>query len=74
MELQGSNGPTFRVRYNEHITDIRGNSERSVYSHHILNTGHSFHNLENTLQILHAQKKGPYLNTSEKLIKKRGYS
>jgi lipoprotein signal peptidase len=37
-----------------------------LYSHYILNTGHSFGSLEDSLQILNIQQKGPYLYTLEK--------
>lgn len=45
----GQTGRTFKVRYHEHIPAIRKNNEISGYSQHILNPGHSYSRLENTL-------------------------
>jgi hypothetical protein len=49
-----------------HIQDIRNNRSKAGFSHHILNTRHAYNSIENTLQILNTQGKGPYLNTLEK--------
>jgi hypothetical protein len=46
--------------------DIKRNKEKTGYSHHILNTGHAFGKLEDTLEILNLQRKGLHLNTLEK--------
>jgi hypothetical protein len=32
---------TFKIRYKEHIRDIRNNKDKTGYSQHILNTGHT---------------------------------
>jgi hypothetical protein len=63
----GQTGQSFTVRYGEHMQAIRINSEKADYSHHNLNTGHSYGSLEN-LEILNIQEKGPYLNTLESFI------
>jgi hypothetical protein len=62
----GQTGQNFKTRYKEHIQDIRNNKSKTGFSHHILNTGHAYDNIENTLKILNTQGKGPYLNTLEK--------
>jgi hypothetical protein len=59
----GRTGRKFKTRYKEHIQDIRKQQIKTGFSHHILNTGHSYNNIENTLKILNIQDKGPYLNT-----------
>jgi hypothetical protein len=38
----------------------------SGYSNHILNTGHSYGNITNTMQITKIERKGKHLNTLEK--------
>jgi hypothetical protein len=48
------------------VKDIRSNKEKTGYSHHNLNTDHAFGKLEDTLEILRLQRKGPHLNTLEK--------
>jgi hypothetical protein len=39
------------------VKDIKSNNEKTGYSHHILNAGHAFGKLENTLDILNIQRK-----------------
>jgi hypothetical protein len=56
----------FKIRYKENIQDIRNNKDKTGFSYHILNTGHSYDKLENTLKIFNIQEKGPYLNMLEK--------
>jgi hypothetical protein len=62
----GQMGRKFRTRYKEHIRDIRNNKENMGYSHHILSTGRVYGTLEDTLQIVKIQSKGPHLNTLER--------
>jgi hypothetical protein len=58
-------GRSFNARYEEHICDIRHNSSNSGYSNHILNTGHSYGSIRNTMKIIKAERKGKHLNTLE---------
>jgi hypothetical protein len=51
----GQTGRKFRVRYKEHVRDIKNNKENTGYSHHILNTGHKNGTLENTLQVVNSK-------------------
>jgi hypothetical protein len=44
------------------ILAIKNNNEKSGYSQHILNTGHSYGCLKHTLEILNIEHKAPYLN------------
>jgi hypothetical protein len=41
------------------------NKSRTNFSHHILNTGHAYDGIENTMEFLNFQEKGKYLNTLE---------
>jgi hypothetical protein len=61
----GLTGRNFRVRYKEHIRGIRNNKTNTGYANHILNAGHTYGPIEDTLQVLGIQNKGPYLNTLE---------
>jgi hypothetical protein len=65
MEYIGQTGRRFSTRYKEHIHDIRQNSSSTGYSEHILNTGHTYGTMENTMDIIETNKKGQYLNTLE---------
>jgi hypothetical protein len=55
-----------KTRYKEHIRDIKNNRSRTGFSHRILDTGHAYNKIENTMKILKFQEKGKYLNTMEK--------
>jgi hypothetical protein len=61
----GQTGRKFRVRYKEHIRDIRSNKGNTGFANHILNSGHTYGTLEDTLQVVSIQNKGPHLNTLE---------
>jgi hypothetical protein len=61
----GQTGRNFKQRYREHINDIRQNKEKSGYSQHILNTGHRYGTIDDTMEILYKNKKGLLLNTVE---------
>jgi hypothetical protein len=62
----GQTGRKFRIRYKEHIRDIRNNRNKTGCSNHILNTRHTYGNLEDTMPVVNIQNKGPYLNTLER--------
>jgi hypothetical protein len=61
----GQTGRNFKQRYREHINDIRQNKEKSGFSQHILNTGHRYSTIDDTMKILYRNKKGRLLNTVE---------
>jgi hypothetical protein len=56
----------FNTRYKEHIRDIKNNNSKSGYSNHILNTGHSYGSITDTMEIMKIERKGKHLNTWEK--------
>jgi hypothetical protein len=62
----GQTGPNFKIRYTEHIQDIKNNKIETGFSHLILSTGHTYDKIENTMEILNFQEKGKYLNILEK--------
>jgi hypothetical protein len=67
LKYIGQTGRNFKTRFKEHIHAIRTNKTTSEYAQHILETGHSYDNIENTLNILHHENKGPLMNTWEQL-------
>jgi hypothetical protein len=67
LKYVGQTGRSFRIRYKEHINVIRGNKTTSRYALHILETGHTYGTIEDTLNILHREKKGSLMNTLEQL-------
>jgi hypothetical protein len=62
----GQTGRPFKTRYNEHIREIKNNGENSKFALHIQNTGHKCANIEETLDVLHVQRKGNMMNTLER--------
>jgi hypothetical protein len=46
--------------------DTLRNRNKTGYSQHIINRGHKYGNIENTLNVLNTQKKGAFLNTLQK--------
>jgi hypothetical protein len=53
----GQTGRIFKIRYKEHIQDIKSNKNRTGFSHHILSTGHAYDSMANTMEILNFQEK-----------------
>jgi hypothetical protein len=64
----GQTGRTFKIRYKEHmcIQAIRNNNGNSGYSNHILNTGHTYETITDTMDVIRNGRKGRHLNTLEK--------
>jgi hypothetical protein len=59
----GQTGRAFHTRYKEHIQAVRNNNSNSGYLNHILNTGHKYRTITDTMDIIRTQRKGRPLNT-----------
>jgi hypothetical protein len=59
-------GRTFNTRYKEHIYNIESNNSNMGYSRYILDTGHTYGTMEDTMDIVRIGRKGQHLNTLEK--------
>jgi hypothetical protein len=66
MKYIGQTGRTFKARFNEHIHDIRTNRHNSKFAKHILDTGHAYNMMDQTMKILHIEEKGHRLITLER--------
>jgi hypothetical protein len=66
LKYVGQTGRNFRTRFKEHIHAIRTNNLTSRYAQHILETGHAYGKIEDTLDILNRENKGPLMNTWER--------
>jgi hypothetical protein len=66
LKYVGQTGRTFNTRYEEHIHNIRSNNSNTGYSNHILNTGHTYGTMQDTMETITLRRKGKYLNTLEK--------
>jgi hypothetical protein len=56
----------FKDRYTEHIQAIKTNKHTSKYAQHILDTGHTYGKMEETMDVIHTTRKGHLLNTLER--------
>jgi len=59
-------GRNFLTRFNEHKTAFKASSQNSNFAEHLIERTHSFGPIQNTVQILHRQINGAYLNTTER--------
>jgi hypothetical protein len=66
LKYVGQIGRALYTRYKEHIQGIRNNNSNSGYSNQILNTGHTYGSITDTLNIIKTEKRGKHLNTLEK--------
>jgi hypothetical protein len=66
LKYIGQTGRTFNTKYKEHIHDIRSNNSNTGYSNHILNTGHTYGTMQDTMDIITLGRKGKYLNALER--------
>jgi hypothetical protein len=57
----GKRDRNFKTRYKEHIRDIHNNKSTSRYVKHILDTGHAFGNMDDSMEIVKIQQKGSHL-------------
>jgi hypothetical protein len=49
----------------DHLQAIRNNNSNSGYSNHILNTGHKYGTMADTMNIIRTHRKGKCLNTGK---------
>jgi signal recognition particle GTPase len=63
MKYIGQTGCTFKARCKEHIEAIRTNRHNSKFAQHMLGTGHAYNLIDQTVEILHTEKKEQKLNT-----------
>jgi hypothetical protein len=57
LKYIGQTGQTFNTRYKEHIQAIRSNNSNSRYSNHMLNMGHTYGSIANTMKVLKTREK-----------------
>jgi hypothetical protein len=56
---------TFHMRYKDHVQDIKNSRGTTGFPRHILNTGHEYGKIEDTMRILDTIGKGPYMKRLE---------
>jgi hypothetical protein len=63
LRCTGQTGRIFQIRYKEYIQAIRNNNSNTGYLNHILNTGHTYGTISDTMDIIRKGRKGRHLNT-----------
>jgi hypothetical protein len=62
----GQTGRNFKTTYEEHISDIRYNRDKSKYALHMLQFSHEYGTIENTMDVLKVENKGKLLDVLER--------
>jgi hypothetical protein len=55
-------------RLNEHIRAINNNKDTSTYAQYIFNTGYTYGNIQNTMEIIQIARNGKHMNNFEKVL------
>jgi hypothetical protein len=58
LKYVGQTGRTFNTRYKEYIHDVRSNNSNTGYANYILNTGHTYGTITDTMEIMKTERKG----------------
>jgi hypothetical protein len=66
LKYMGHTSQTFYTRYKQHMQAIMNNNDNSGYSNHILNTGHAYRSMTDTMKIIKMEKKEKHLSTLER--------
>jgi hypothetical protein len=66
LKYVGQTGRMFNVRYKEDIHAVRSNNDNSGYSNHILNMGHTYGTVTDTMDVIRTGRKGRHFNTLDK--------
>ena len=62
----GQTGHPFRVRFREHYNDYKHGHNKSKFAQHVIDKGHSFGPMNETMEVIHVAKKGRMLDMLEK--------
>jgi hypothetical protein len=62
LKYFGQTGRTLKTRYKEHSQAIRSNSG---YSYHVLNSGHTYGTITDTMDVIKTGRKCKHLNILE---------
>jgi hypothetical protein len=62
----GQPGRTFNLGYKEHIQAIRSKCSKSGYLNHILNMGHTYGTITDSMDVIRPGSKSRHLNTYER--------
>jgi len=66
MKYIGQRGRTFKVRFQEHLRDLKYKNCKSMFAQHLIDNGHSIGQMEDVMDALHITRKWQMLDTLEK--------
>jgi hypothetical protein len=69
LKYIGQTGRTFYTRYKERIHDIRSNNSNTGHANHILNTGHTYDTITDTMEIMKTERKGIFKHIGKILLR-----
>jgi hypothetical protein len=62
----GQTGLAFKTWFNEHTRALKHNQDTSPCAQHIINIGHTYGNMQDTIEIIQIARWGRYMNITEK--------
>jgi hypothetical protein len=66
MKYTGQTGRSFKVRFQEHLSDFKYGNGRSRFAQHLLENGHSIGPMEEIMETVHITNKELMMDTLEK--------
>jgi hypothetical protein len=66
LKYIGQTARTFNIRYKNHMQAIGDSNNNYRYSNQILNTGHTYGTINDTMDIIRKEKTGKHFNTLKK--------
>jgi hypothetical protein len=64
-EIHGTDRKTFKVRFQEHLRDIKYNNNKSKFAQHLIDTKHPTGTMEVMKDVIHITRKGRMMNAQE---------
>jgi hypothetical protein len=65
MKYIGQTGRSFKTCFSEHLRDFKHNIQKSKFSQHLLNSGHSIGPIDDIMSIIYTTTKGRLMDTIE---------
>ena len=67
MTYTGHTGRPLKVRYQEHLRDLKYNYSKSELAQHLIENRHALGRMEDVMEIVHFTRKGRMMDTLEGL-------
>ena len=63
MKYTGQTGRPFKVRFQDHLRDLKYNNNRSKFAQHLIDNKHAIEKMEDIMEVVHVTKKGKMMDT-----------